>query len=346
MPLEYYEINQDELWKDNELMFEQGFNKAKFHPYYHYKSSQVTTRYFNIDEKGLRKTIKAPKEDAKKIFMFGGSTLWGLGVADKYTIPSIMSEKLGKSFDITNFGEGSFVSGQELNLLLDQISKGNIPDAVIFYDGVNDSYAGTYSPGIPGTLTQHLEMEKVYKSLQGGDNLINGFSFIRAYIREKLRKISYWKIASYLKNKYRNLSDHTLVSQENINFEIDVKAEKVINIYAHRIKQIKAISKEYDFKAYFFWQPYLMSNIKKPVTFEQKIVDSKPPKLIKGITRAYDFARTHFEGQEAGNIYFIADIFKDVEHPVYMDDCHVDARGNKIIASKIIALLHEKLGQL
>ena len=350
LPLEYYEVSQEKFWQDNETMIEQGFKKATFHPYYHYKSSKVETHYANIENNGLRKTIKNPKKDAKKIYMFGGSTLWGLGVPDKYTIPSIISEKIGPNFDLINFGEGSFVSGQEFNLLIEQLNNGNIPDAVIFYDGVNDAYAGSYSPGIPGSLTQHLEMEKVYKAYQErssqDDRIKLAFKYTMSYIREVLGTTSYWKIASYLKHKNANVSVNKSVRLKTDVNELNHKAKRVIDIYENRIKQIKAISDAYGFKVYFFWQPDLMSGIRKPIGFEQEIVKSLGPSFKESVSKVYDYARIRFANQENNNIYFIADLFKDVDFPLYMDDCHVDARGNMIISAKIVNLLHEKLEQL
>ncbi len=67
--------------------------------------------------------------------MFGGSTLWGTGVKDEHTIPSFLQSFLGKDYDVYNYGETGYVSMQELNYLLHMLAKGNIPEAVIFYDG-------------------------------------------------------------------------------------------------------------------------------------------------------------------------------------------------------------------
>ena len=103
------------------------------------------------------KAIFAP--DAKTIFMFGGSTLWGTGSPDRNTIPSELQALLGPEYDIYNFGETGYVSTQELNYLLHRLSLGDIPDTVIFYDGVNDGYAGAYSPSIPRD-PQNLREEK------------------------------------------------------------------------------------------------------------------------------------------------------------------------------------------
>jgi len=118
-------------------------------PYYHWRRGSFDGKAVSIDNDSIRKTIKSPNDNAKKVFMFGGSTTWGTGTPDRYTIASYLQKLLGEEFDVYNFGETAFVSVQELNLLLENLSNGFIPDIVIFYDGVNDVFASLYSPGIP-----------------------------------------------------------------------------------------------------------------------------------------------------------------------------------------------------
>jgi lysophospholipase L1-like esterase len=84
--------------------------------------------------------------------MFGGSTMWGAGSRDSFTVPSLLARALqGRELrvEITNFGETGYVSTQGVITLLLQLRKGNVPDAVIFYEGVNDTYSA-YQNGIAG----------------------------------------------------------------------------------------------------------------------------------------------------------------------------------------------------
>ncbi|MER3445854.1 MAG: hypothetical protein C4291_03015 [Candidatus Dadabacteria bacterium] len=76
--------------------------------------------------------------------MFGGSTMWGTEARDDFTIPSILSKKLwrrGIRCDIVNFSGSGYVSTQEVIALLIELQRGNIPNLVIFYDGINDTYS-------------------------------------------------------------------------------------------------------------------------------------------------------------------------------------------------------------
>src|SRR5262245_2132295 len=103
--------------------------------------------YINIDSDGLRRTNgvteSGDSEGKMKVFMFGGSTMWGLGAGDDFTIPSIFTREAknkGINCEVVNFGQYAYVSTQGVIELVLQLQKGNIPDAVIFYDGVNDTF--------------------------------------------------------------------------------------------------------------------------------------------------------------------------------------------------------------
>ena len=74
--------------------------------------------------------------------MFGGSTTFGDGARDDYTVSSWLQKILDDTpycTEVTNFGQEGYVSSQELLLLLEQLRIKNTPDLVVFYDGINDS---------------------------------------------------------------------------------------------------------------------------------------------------------------------------------------------------------------
>lgn len=87
-----------------------------------------------------RRNTIVPKElvGDTNLHFFGGSTIWGHGVSDKNTIPSLIADKF--KLKAINYGEQAYNSRQELNLLLDNIVRIKKGDVVVFYDGVNDVY--------------------------------------------------------------------------------------------------------------------------------------------------------------------------------------------------------------
>jgi hypothetical protein len=132
---------------------------VEWHPYAYWRRKPFKGRHINIGENGLRYTENGPTAhtgtDVIEIFMFGGSTLWGHGARDGFTIASNLSrflrERAGLRVNVTNFGEGGYVSTQEVVALLLELRNRNVPDMVIFYDGINEVFAAlqTGQAGIP-----------------------------------------------------------------------------------------------------------------------------------------------------------------------------------------------------
>ncbi len=76
-------------------------------------------------------------------------------------------------FVIQNIGVEAQGTNQELILLVEMLKTGEPPDAVIFYDGVNDAIAAA-SPGTPGA---HLEFNFIKGRVEG--SLASRFDFLR-----------------------------------------------------------------------------------------------------------------------------------------------------------------------
>ena len=316
--------DRTEFWKE-----QQKVQKVHFEPYYHWKQFEHVGKYINIDASGVRKTVKDPNvKGGKKIFMFGGSTLWGHGSPDESTIPSIVQSHLGDAYEVYNFGEDGFVSTQELNYLLYQLSLGNIPDAVIFYDGVNDGYAGAYSPAIPRD-PQNLRMDYLNKSENGLVQLI--------------AQSNYNKFAQYVVRKMRGGNNGSEVWDKKIKPDIRINASNVVKMYEAHIKQVQALAKEYKFKVFFFWQPNLFSLTRKGLAHENDFIREAPPVMVESQHQVYLMAEEAFSKREKERIFFIGNIFDDVERPLYFDWCHVGPSGNRLIADKMIFLIGEEI---
>lgn len=300
-----------------------------FEPYYHWKRKEITGKYINVSSDGVRKTISAIKFEGneKKIFVFGGSTIWGTGSKDEHTIPSFLQSQLGQRYKVYNYGETGFVSTQELNYLLKQLALGNVPDIVIFYDGVNDGYAGVYSPAIPRDA-QNLRVK--YKELKKKENnnlLIN----------------------LYLESNYKNLINflNKKINTDKLEAKISSKIQKnstsVINFYEAHIKQIKALGNEYGFKAFFFWQPNIFNGKRKYFTYEKLIIKNSKPVFIESQRHLYIEAKSKFSARENENIFFLGDIFNQVNIPMYIDWCHIGPNGNEVVANRIFEKIKLKL---
>ncbi|MCL4837574.1 MAG: hypothetical protein KJ058_06395 [Thermoanaerobaculia bacterium] len=121
--------------------------RLEFHPAALFRSPETSGRFVNVHAAGFRQGSEPlpwpPAPDVIVVFVFGGSTAFGLGVADGETIASalqtILGESLtGRSVSVYNFGVPAFFSSQELALFSDLLRRGHVPDAAVFVDGLNE----------------------------------------------------------------------------------------------------------------------------------------------------------------------------------------------------------------
>lgn len=314
--------NKEAFWEDHAL--QKGVTHV---PYYHWRRRSFSTETVNVDSSGHRVTVKDPLYDSKKVFMFGGSTMWGTGVHDEFTIASLLQKKLGVSYDVYNLGETAYVAAQELNYLLELLTKGERPDIVIFYDGINDGFAGVYSPGIPRD-PQGVRLE--YEQWQYERNR----SFLR-YIYEKsnYRRLVE-RLAGATKAERRSKWDSLVAPR------IEENSRRVVLYYEEHIRQVKALAREYDFEAFFFWQPYLLYGTRSEMwPYERGILERKSEVFLASQAAVYHAAKDQFSDREDEMIFFVANIFDEIEKPIYIDHAHVGPEGNRIVAE----VMYEKI---
>lgn len=123
-------------------------NSFEYTPWVDYKNIDFSGKYVNT--KGfIRKSVpdkvtNADKPKPLKIYLFGGSTMFGFNVMDNETIASALGNVYKEdcsdcpSIEIYNYGIPAYYSYNELILLNHLIYSGNKPDIAIFLDGLNE----------------------------------------------------------------------------------------------------------------------------------------------------------------------------------------------------------------
>lgn len=100
-----------------------------------------------------------PSPTMINVFVFGGSTTFGSGVAGRDTLPASLEQELHKAypgvrFVCYNFGCGYYFSTQERLRLEQLLALGHIPQLAIFVDGLNDFYAAHGLPEFSSRLAR------------------------------------------------------------------------------------------------------------------------------------------------------------------------------------------------
>jgi lysophospholipase L1-like esterase len=321
--------NQPWLNKYNE---ERKLGEAKYSPYIGYKSKEFSGKYINIGEDSLRSTFNTCNtNDSKKFFMFGGSTLWGEYARDNYTIPSYFSKKLcsyGMNIVVSNFGSGGYTTSEEMITLIMELRKGNIPDYVIFYDGVNDvgcAYLNNKSGYPPNAKAREDEF-----------NLRKKINIIEPFYQQTSTGRIIAKVFGNDANGYE-LTIKTPRDETNL----DKLSNETAEVYLNNLEIIEALSSHYNFTAFYFLQPNLYT--KKELSSNERILitTEEYTRLGRFYNRTYDTI-VILEKQNKYKFYDIRYIFNEVNGSVYYDTSHhISEEGNRIVGERIAEIIYD-----
>ena len=291
--------------------------------YLGYKRKPFKGSTINIDEKGVRNTLNQGIGN-EKVFFYGGSTIWGTGVPDSLTIPSIFNKFSDFKYNVTNYGESGYHSFLEYLKYLIHIQKDKLsPDIVIFYDGVNE-----------------------FNFLEKGND------YIYSNPVESMYKTSF-DLTSSIKNQTNNLLEYfkgiffnplsKVISRLSKKSEIDIeyninRSENIIKDAADNSIQnwvlSKNLSERNNIKPYFILQPNLHTSIYNdkyiPLNKDRDSVYKKYYYYLKEGLKKQNF-----------EFYDLIDIFEN-ENDIYIDYCHLTPKGNKIISKKIFEIINKQ----
>lgn len=302
-------------------------NMEEWESYVYWRRKPFEGKYINVDVNQRRKTdfennnpIKANPD--YRIFMFGGSTMWGSGVRDEYTIPSLLGSYLSKEgyyVEVINFGESGYVNSQEVLTLIKQVRQNNIPNLAVFYDGVNDVFS-SFQQGKAGIPQNEFNRTKEFNTLNSKKRSLLVFL-------ESLKSLATIRFITDLTN---------LDQQLNISYtdpELKLLAQKTIDLYQENMRLVYSISQQRDFKSIFYWQPTI---------FDKRNLSDYEKARAQDVDFLKDFLKSvnkHVVTEEVSHeslyYYDISEIFKDEKEPVFIDYCHVSEYGNSIIAKKM-----------
>jgi hypothetical protein len=322
LALPYYDRQEwaPKYWQEHQLAL-----KKEYHPYVIWRSPAFTGTMLNIDQNGNRQTPTSEcVPDAYKVFVFGGSSMWGWGAPDWGTIPTYLQIELQATRNepvcVLNFGENAYVSTQGLLKLLLLLEAGNVPDLAVFYDGVNEVLAASQN-GQPIVHQNFSEIATLFEDPQ--PPLLEWFQNLSSF-----RLLQQVAVGSGLFGS---------TSQTHRTVDTDQLAGAVVQAYLANYRTVSALAETHKFEYYFFWQPYILVG-NKPLTSEEKSmitgldwVLNLDPVLINLFTATYD--RIELEAPRFDNLYSTANVFDKVEEQIWIDTWgHVTPTGNAIIA--------------
>ena len=279
------------------------------------KPSDYKGRWINV-KNNRRVTINEPKNYIHTIYIFGGSTVYNGEVPDNLTIASQLASSSANDnlYKVVNMGATSIHSAQQFGRLKSEINL-NKGDLVVFYDGVND-------------VLQRI----IYENRDG-------------YMIGQPKKESFWmkllrskrKYSSILQIMYSKMIKNTKeISPTLINNSVD----DYINILVDVNNYVKTQGAYF----YHFLQPTLFTK-NKLNKYEQMLLEKGEPfvpiQFIEPYKKSYPLIESRLNNFDFSQS--LTGIFDDLNESPFLDYCHVNHVGNKIISENIWNSISSKL---
>ena len=292
-------------------------------------------QYINI-EHGLRRTTDSPARGQQRVFVLGGSAVYGAEVPDSETIPSHLQRLLNARqpgyWRVENYGTISVTTGQQLELL--KILPVEPGDLVIFYDGVNDIVQGIFNGDPQGWIV--------------GEN------------RKDLRAAGPWKTllvkinAKYAASKLQDYSAFAgtvlgnLVNSANLHrkphlddaAKVAALARETASLFRANIEEANRIATGQGAGFLHFLQPQVFAAARR-TPYEETLVRNyyiNPNGLETAFTAGYPLLRDavlHTPGTASCDLAGVLDDRQPGEE-FYLDFCHVNHSANARIAAAMM----------
>ena len=297
-----------------------------------------------VDEDGYRQTPGASEaSDAYRVFTFGGSAMWGAGVADSCTIAAFMQKGLEELIDrpvsVSSMGQNAHTSTQEVIELMLQLRSGSIPDFVVFYDGFNDVWAA-YESGIAGV---HHSYDVISARIEGREGPGGSSTPLQSLFRES----NTWLLLTSLRDRgLLGTSDEppVLRTYETMGRNRDSLAREVVSIYLQNCSLVEHLAQAYGFEYLIVWQPAIWCGDKELTEHELGIsrgsYDFYPAGGDSALIDLLEVSYRLYEQSVPDTLHYgsLAAVFDDLTGEVYTDHTgvHVDSDANGIIASVLL----------
>lgn len=284
--------------------------------------------YINI-EGWSRQTYTAPTADgaAPILWMFGGSTTFGEGQRDQYTIASWiarLAEEAGTPVRVENYGQRGWTHFQEA-ILFEQLlaDADEPPDFALFYDGANEittqslleeavpshTLAATYAERISGGIATELVQEPPPEDVVG--EIWNAYSQ-HSLAHKVVRQLRSQPAGAGtppdedpLFTPGQDTDDDGGVSDYQLTDQDGTDAGRV---YERGKRITQGLSEQYDVFPLFFWQP---------VAYKGSPVEAAVAQLSDSTVDISDMLLDHQE--------------------VFIDGGHTNEEGARLVAEEIWA---------
>ncbi|MEN9576817.1 MAG: hypothetical protein RL514_4672 [Verrucomicrobiota bacterium] len=296
-----------------------------YEPFTEFKEGKFSGKHLNVSPAGFRFGAEAgpwpPDPQRMNLFVFGGSTTFGYGVADGETLPAQLQVQLrrlapAKQVSVYNYGRGFFASTQERILFQQLLLQGRRPAIAVFVDGVNDAVF----PADESALSADLDAAVRRKNGQAHDlGLLGQFPLLRPVERllvgdaTPAREQALWR----------------MVNPSGQPPSLEQMTQWVGTRFLTNARLSAATGRELGVRTLFVWQPCPFYH-SDPTRF--------PFKFNAGdqfVRATYEHMTRRDRKELPEHFLWLADGQDTLPGPLYVDAAHYSSAFNAVLAGRI-----------
>jgi len=293
-----------------------------YEPYTQFKESSYSGEFINVGAEGFRDTGHGlpwpPSSEDLTILVFGGSTTFGYGLADEETIPARLQDALSQAcarrVAVFNMARSNYFSSQENVLFQRLLVQGITASAAVFIDGLNEFGHADDAPKFTDRLTYLMEETPA----QAGRRVVVGLPLARLAKR--------WLRRPDLAQKREARPEEAL---------------RIVDRWLGNRAQIRAAAAAAGVQTLFVWQPIPSYGYSR----EHHLFVGDGGSQEQTSAAGYDLVdRLRNEPGGVGeDLLWLADLQRDREEPLYVDQVHYTAAFSTEIAEAIALTLAPRL---
>jgi hypothetical protein len=304
----------------------------QYEPFTQFREKPSAGRYVNVHESGFRLSKNQgpwpPNPANSNVFVFGGSTTFGYGVADDDTIASYLQSELAtlglrRPPRVYNFGRGAYYSTQERILFEQLLVRGVVPDVAVFIDGLNDFFFKDDMPVLTPWLTRIVEQ-------RGQETPALAGAVLGALPLSRLLGLPQ---PDQTTHGYPAAPPPASVPYDDVG-----TLTTVIDRYLANKRVVEAAAREFGVTALFVWQP--VPTYRYDLSRQPNAVPFGPHEYSRyGYPK---MAARQEDGSLGLDFLWCADVHDGFAEPAYVDQVHYSPAMSARIAACVVKLIRER----
>lgn len=297
-----------------------------YDPYRTSHKAPARTPYINIDSAGRRVTVQpSGASSARRVFLLGGSTMWGYTARDSFTIASAVAALLRArgltDVEVVNLAQPGYNATQEVITLMLALRDGEIPAAAVFLTTHKDVYAA-FQNGKPGGITSQRQYAAQFEARTPG--LGDDLKALARHTALGARMAPVEHVESY--------SSHEPSAG---------LCDAVSRQYLQLGRITGGMARQYGFPFLFLRQPMLATSHKPLSPWERKLPRPRFEATYLRCVSAIDSTMRAFPG---GEYHSLATLFDTDTSTVFIDEYgYLTEAAGQAVARQIVELVEPAL---